>query len=303
MRGKPKLDLKTLLAQYEHYTRMTTKPTSCRRVEEALYQFFRRFPHITEPAQLSRIDVEDYKLMRLKEGRAPRTVNLEVSSVRAFYNWLINVRELPLVNPAVRSKMLKAPGRRNKAIPLATLQALERLCQNSFEVALLKLGLTTGLRGNEMVLLEWSDIDPERRLIFLPAEKTKGAKDREIPLRQDTLDALNALPRKGLRVFERWARTTPMIRRRWRQMFSRINAPYQSLHSLRHSYATWMLRNGADLRTVQELLGHADITTTALYLTAAESEETRKIVERLPLAAVQQTASLQPDAPPSPSSS
>lgn len=280
---KPKLDLKTLLADFEHYTRLTNSRATCRRYEQALATFFKYFPKAKAPEDITRLDVEDYKILRIREGRQPNGINLDISTVRAFYNWLIEVRELAVSNPARRPRMLKTLKRKNRAISLADFRALLAVCESNYERALLLLGASTGMRGGELLALRWDEIDREANVIRLPAHKTKSAADRVVPLRKDVLEVLDLLPRTTDRVFGGWTRQKEGLRLKWRALWARAGLTPQSLHCLRHTFATWMLRGGSDLRTVQELLGHSSLATTAGYLTAAETDEVRKVVDLLPL--------------------
>lgn len=232
---------------------------------------------------LTSLDIEDFKLMRCREGALPNTVNTDLSAIRAFYSWLINVRELPVVNPANKPKFLRVLKQRNTALSLAALEALFDVCKDPRETALLLLGLTTGMRASEMAMLEWTEIDRDASTINIPAEKTKSATGRVVPLRSDTLEALDAIPKDSMTVFGKWGRTGAALLRRWRIMFARTGFQYQRMHCLRHSFATWMIRSGMDLRTVQELLGHASLNTTARYLTVADRTLVRDALKRLPL--------------------
>lgn len=280
---KNKFNLKTLLADFEHYTRLTNTPSTCDRYERALGAFFSKFPKAKMPEDLTRLDVEDYKILRVREGRQPNTINLELSAVRAFYNWLIEIRELAVGNPARRAKHLRTLKKKNHAISLSDFHALLAAAESPYERVLLLLGVSTGMRGGELLALRWDEIDRETSVIRLPAEKTKSAADRVVPLRHDVLELLDLLPRDGERVFGRWARTPGNLRLKWLRLWERAGLPPQTLHCLRHTFATWMLRGGSDLRTVQELLGHANLATTAAYLTAAETAAVRKVVDSLPV--------------------
>jgi integrase/recombinase XerC len=133
---------------------------------------------------------------------------------------------------------------------------------------------SSGLRVGELVGLDWRDIDEELGMVMVRAGK--GNKDRLVPLGEPALDALRAWRRAmpvaweangpvitNLRGGRLTTRSVEMILQR------RIEAAGVTAgvtpHGLRHSFATHMLGNGADLRSIQEMLGHASLATTQRY--------------------------------------
>jgi integrase len=125
--------------------------------------------------------------------------------------------------------------------------------------ALVLLLLTSGCRRGEALALEWKHIDVERRAAFIP--KTKTGVPREIPLAQQTLDALMALPRgeSGL-VFESYN-----VAKAFNTALKRAEITGFRMHDLRHSAATLLRRAGNSLPDIGALLGHADVRSTNRY--------------------------------------
>jgi integrase len=280
-------DRKEWQAKFENAMRLTGSQNTARRYSFALNNFFKRFPEKRHLEDFFRADVEDFKLLRMRDKVNPRTVNYEVSVVKAFWNWCIDSCGLELWNPAGKVKRIREPEQKKKALSEDTLKALLTACENDWERLLVLLAMTTGLRGNELALLQWSDFDLEGGVLNLDAERTKTKKERGLPLRGDVQRLLaktcNHQPDKPpSRVFGSWAKNSDAIRYRFRAICVRAGLKPVGLHSMRHSFATALLRNGADLRTVQELLGHSDIKTTAGYLAPASVEESRKFLGFLP---------------------
>jgi len=140
--------------------------------------------------------------------------------------------------------------------------------------AALELLYGAGLRVSECVGLTLDGVDLDRHTVTVVG---KGAKTRRVPIGQPALDALGAWLTTGRPQFQTESspdlvfltrRGGPLNRRDVRRALERTALPdgtHLHPHALRHAYATHLLEGGADLRTVQELLGHADLTTTQVY--------------------------------------
>jgi integrase/recombinase XerD len=211
-----------------------------------------------------------------QKGRKSRTMMRKTSSLRGFFLWL-------MAQGLVESNMfewLELP-KQVRSLPTVlrpqeVLRLYGYLEPYTMEHVALELLYACGLRVSELVQLKWTDI--ERRAGFVRV-MGKGQKQRLIPLAPATLDVLertlmirpaastqgyvlwNAAPPMGLppRPYTRmdvwqWVKT-------WGTLLHRDISP----HTFRHSFATHLLENGADLRVVQELLGHADVVTTQIY--------------------------------------
>jgi integrase/recombinase XerD len=283
-------DVKDMQAKFENAMRLTGSSNTSRRYAFALDNFFSRFPEKRRCEDFFRTDLEDYKLLRCKDKVSPRTVNFEVSVVRSFWNWMIDAMgENQLFNPASRVKKLREPEQKRKALTESQVKALFAACQNERETLLVVLAVTTGMRRKEMASLEWDDIDLNTGLITLNADRTKTRKGRTLPLRADANNCLlevkvNLQPEEAPshRVFDGWARDEDALSAKFKAICQRAGVAHIGLHNLRHTYATSILRNGADLRTVQALLGHTQLKTTAIYLEAQSAEAARKLLDCLP---------------------
>ena len=275
-----RLTVKEWLGKYLNYLRLVSAPKTVRTYDACIYKFCMAYRDKLYPDQIDRLDVEDYKQLRLKQGAAPRSVNLELMSLSAFWNWMRDVAGLLLINPVSKVKKVREPESIPRALRETQVQAvLEAAKDNKSDFALVLLALSTGLRGAEIASLAWEDVDFEEKVLRLRAENTKSKAARHLPLREDVLSALQALPHKGSRVFEC---NTSTLQRRWSKLLLKAGIPQTGMHCLRHTFATLMLRKGADLRTVQALLGHKNIKTTALYLTPAADPQVREVLENLP---------------------
>ena len=138
-----------------------------------------------------------------------------------------------------------------------------------------------GLRVSEACGVAWADVDFERRTIRV---RGKGGKERIAPLPMLAIESLRMLPRAGRFLFGE----TPMSPR---DAYERVRAAGAAAglaqplnpHALRHSFATHLLQSGANLRTLQELLGHSSLAATERYLHLSVDELARALERRHPL--------------------
>jgi len=199
------------------------------------------------------------------------TVGLHVAALRFFYVRVLKRREL--------KEELPTPKGRRRLPTVLSPEEVRRLiagAKNLYHRTLLMTLYGAGLRRSELLHLKVADIDSHRMVIRI--ERGKGGHTREVPLSATLLTAL--------REYYRWMRPQtylfPGQEHGWRAdkpltskciwdavRFAAKAAGIDrrvSPHTLRHSYATHLLEAGADLRTIQVLLGHADLTHTTVYL-------------------------------------
>jgi integrase/recombinase XerD len=238
--------------------------------------------HDIELTQLSEEDLERYFNEARGAKRAPSTVARAVASVRGWLAYLVDEGYLVL-DPSARLK----GGRRGRTLPKPLAEKEVTKLLDSIPVAssierrdraLLELLYGTGARVSEVVGVELSDLDFDEELILVTG---KGAKQRLVPIGATLNRALRAYlepqgraallrSKKSTRVFLN-ARGGTLSRQgidliiHKRALAVGIERSRISAHVFRHSCATHMLAHGADIRVVQELLGHASIATTQLY--------------------------------------
>jgi integrase/recombinase XerD len=256
---------------------------------------------VTDPSQVTSAMIGDYA-GRLREGiagpdgngwvEAPlanASVARAVIAVRSLHRFAV-AEGLTGDDPARTVRPPKPPRRLPKALSLEQVQAMLAVPATDTEVgvrdaALLELLYGTGIRISEAVAL---DVDDVQRLARTPADEPapglrvlgKGGKERIVPVGSYARGALDAYLVRGRPVLAARGRGTPALFVNARgDRLSRQSAwaVLQSVadkagitadvspHTLRHSYATHLLDGGADIRVVQELLGHASVTTTQIY--------------------------------------
>ena len=223
-------------------------------------------------------DVRAFLTARRAQGLGPQGVQRAVAAVRSFYRYL--ERENLADGAAVRAvRSPKLP--RSLPRPLSEVDAARAIAATSEEnepwiaarnAALITLLYGTGLRISEALSLKRGDAPLGETLTILG----KGRKERPVPVLAVVREAVDAYvrlcpfaPARGSALFLS-RRGKPMSPREAQSLMQHLRgrlglSPNATPHALRHSFATHLLRNGGDLRVVQELLGHASLSTTQKY--------------------------------------
>jgi integrase/recombinase XerD len=232
------------------------------------------------------------ELVRL--GLSPRSQARALSAIRQLHAVLLAERLAP-VNAADEIDAPR-PGRRlpsllsRDEVEALLRQPDPRRPAGRRDRAMLELLYATGLRVSELVGLELNDVNLETRVLVA---RGKGSKERLVPVGAPAAEAVRAYlaTARGALLHGRRSKdlfVTPRGRRMSRQAFGRIVARLAraagirrpvSPHKLRHSFATHLLEGGADLRAVQTMLGHADVSTTQIY-THVDRSHARRLHER-----------------------
>ena len=238
-------------------------------------------------------NVRNWMVSLMDEGRTETSVNRKLSSLRSFYRFLLRRKEIT-VNP-----MLKVVGpKKKKPLPSFVREKdMDRLLDEcSFEEGfegyrdrtILEMFYATGMRLSELIGLNDADVDFSAKLIKVTGKRNK---QRLIPFGNELAEDLRlyinvrneAMPQEAeaLFVLNDGKRMYPMaVYRIVKRNLSRVvSLKKRSPHVLRHTFATAMLNDSAELRSVKELLGHESLVTTEVY-THATFEELKKVYEQ-----------------------
>ena len=232
----------------------------------------------TDPRSLTRQQIQDLLARQFRSGRDPRSIQRWLCAVRSYFRYLRR-EGIVSTDPTHR---LKAP-RSGRKLPqtLDTDEIAQLLDIPTGEPiairdrALLELFYSSGFRLSEIAALRWIDMDLQERMARVTG---KGAKTREVPIGSMAVDALVDWQQVQPQWSKRPApphcftskRGTPLTPRAI-QLRVRHWAEHKGLwkrvhpHLLRHSFASHLLESSGDLRAVQELLGHANLSTTQIY--------------------------------------
>ncbi len=249
-----------------------------------------------ELLQVSRQQLIAYLVHLKQEGRASSTVARKLASIKAFYRFLTAERYIRC-NPA---EVLEAASRGLHLPKVLSVQEVERLLDEPNlgtldgyrDKTMLELLYATGMRVSELVNVPMKNVDMKMQYVIVMG---KGSKERMLPLGRTALhylehylsvvrpQLLHGKPDAAVELFVTgWG--GPMTRERFYEIIVAYGksagiSKRVTPHMLRHSFATHLLNNGTDLRIVQELLGHADISTTQIY-THLDVERLREVYDK-----------------------
>jgi integrase/recombinase XerC len=256
-------------------------PHTCKNYHRDLRQFadYLSENSIHEWQDVDYKSVSAYAARRFRQGMKGNTIQRELSSIRSFYRYLMRLKQVGH-NPALE---VKAPKTAKKLPRTCDTEQIERLLKSNDpgdelqlrDLAMFELMYSSGLRLAELASLDLQDIDMHQRQLVVTG---KGNKRRQLPVGRKAVEAINRwLSVRGLYLKEADQQALFISkngsRLSHRSIQSRLNqlnksrnpGLHLSPHVLRHSFATHLLESSADLRAVQELLGHADISTTQIY--------------------------------------
>ncbi|MEZ4852711.1 tyrosine-type recombinase/integrase [Flavobacterium sp.] len=235
----------------------------------------------------------NYSLIRswivalVDSGITPNSVNRKISSLKSFYKFLLKIKEIS-VNPLLKHKSLKTA--KKVQVPFSEKEMNEVFEMNNFpddfegirNQLIIELLYTTGIRRTELIELKLSDVDFSRKTLKVLGKRNK---ERYLPLLNCTIailhtyinlrqklenitdDKLLILSKKGNKLSQSF------VYRLINSYFSNVSQKVKkSPHVLRHTFATHLLNNGADLNSVKELLGHASLSSTQIYTHSSLAE-------------------------------
>lgn len=223
---------------------------------------------------IERAQINGYILMLHEKKLNPASIMRKTASLRGFFKWLC-ANEICEKNPALTLEQPKVPKKLPKVMTLEEINTILSQNLNKREKVILELLYGCGLRVSELVNLKINDIDVSAKYLQCTG---KGSKERIVPVGSKALKAIKDYSKERDFVLQKYRKTsknlllTDECKNVTRQeVYSFIHSLGEKIHksisphTLRHSFATHLLENGADLRVVQELLGHSDVSTTQLY--------------------------------------
>jgi integrase/recombinase XerD len=287
-----------MLDQFFHYL-VVEKGLSKKTVEAYSHDLNRFVDHlhdkgIVDVRKTAKLDVRTFLLSLKRRNLSSRTMARNLVALRTFFRFLIQEGQLD-VSPA---EELESPAMTKKLPEILTLKEVERLLEQpniqtllgTRDRAMLEMLYATGMRVSELVQLPINQINVEGGFVLLYG---KGAKERVVPIGGEAMKWATLYMRTARGRLAKGKESPLLFINRSgkglsRQRFWRSIKEYGQRagirkritpHLLRHSFASHMLERGADLRSVQMMLGHSDISTTQIY-THVAGERLKKIHQR-----------------------
>ncbi|MCL9769137.1 tyrosine-type recombinase/integrase [Flavobacterium sp. HXWNR69] len=232
-------------------------------------------------------NVRNWIVLLMEQKISPTSINRKISSLKSYYKFLLKIKQIS-VNPLLKHKSLKTA--KKIQIPFSEIELKEVLLDdvdlNDFETVrnrfIVELFYTTGIRRAELINLKLNSVDEIKKTLKVLGKRNK---ERVLPILDSTFvlyhqykiqrfkleciedkDVL-ILSKKGCKISESF------VYRLINDYFSNVSKKEKkSPHVLRHTFATHLLNNGADLNSVKELLGHVSLSSTQIYTHSSLSE-------------------------------
>ncbi|HET8743747.1 MAG TPA: tyrosine-type recombinase/integrase [Gaiella sp.] len=217
------------------------------------------------------------ELGRARRGLAPTTIGRRLSAVRSLVRHALGATRVPEAALAPRKprRLPEAPRTAEVERAVDGLDGEDPLALRN--AALVELLYACGLRSAEAVGLDLADVDLDREQVHV---RGKGGKERLVPLGEEAAWRLGRWLRDGRPALARGACDALFLSVRGKRLdTSALRRLFPHPHRLRHAYATHLLEGGADLRTIQELLGHASLSTTQIY-SHVDARRLRRVYDR-----------------------
>lgn len=238
-----------------------------------LGDFFDYYSEV-ELDKIQRTQINTYVRNLHERDYSPTSITRKIASLRGFFKWVC-ANEISPADPTLTLEQPKVPQRLPKVMTMQEINEILNQDLTTIQRVMLELLYGCGLRVSELVNLKINNYDLKGKFLECTG---KGSKDRIVPMGNKACEAIRDylnerdflikkfnLATKQLLINDKGKNVTrqevyTFIHEQGKKIHKAI-----SPHTLRHSFATHLLENGADLRVVQELLGHSDVSTTQLY--------------------------------------
>ena len=273
-----KQDIENFISHIIYEKRLSKNTSSSYKNDLEKYRLYLEEKNIFDTKDISKSNIENYLETLKKENTQITSIARKLTTIKAFHNYLFQKQ---IINVDV-AETIERPKLRKKLPNVLTIDEVDRLlnieCKTKFDYrnkSMLELMYGTGLRISELLDLKLTDFDLENCIIRCYG---KGSKERIVPIGEYTMESLVAyleirhtlLRKKNCEYLFLNNLGGRLSRFSFFKILKKMLIEKKiykdvSPHSLRHSFATHMLEYGADLRSIQELLGHSDIATTKIY--------------------------------------
>ncbi len=257
----------------------------------ALLREFIEAKSIQKWSDVRDVDVRNFVAWRHKKGIGGRTIQRHLSAIRSFYRYLMTVGVIQH-DPTKDIRAPKSPRKLPKLLDTERLGQLVKIKDTDplaiRDRAMFELIYSSGLRLSELIQLDIDHLDLADAIVTVTGKgnkkravpvgrKARLAMEQWLPIRSDWVDGTERalfITRRGKRIGHRMVQKCLQSRAVKQNLDCRVHP-----HMLRHSFASHLLESSGDLRAVQELLGHADISTTQVY-THLDFQHLAKVYDR-----------------------
>ena len=260
----------------------------------------RQFKEVCHPRDMTAIDynmLEKFRKARVADAISPYTVNKYLRTLQSILARAVR-RGYAKVNPFIGNRKalwVAEPEPTPKILAAGDYQKIVAACPDDRWRAICAIAYYAGLRKGEIVSLEWDDIDFDNNILHVRNKEnhlTKSRKIRSIPMAQQIVQALRKLL-PGVFQSRYVCRNAAgnQIRNNFHRAFQKIvtragllgsqGEPAFSIHDLRRSCATELLRQGVPPKTAQKIMGHADLSTTMKYYCGVQDQDLRDAIAKL----------------------
>jgi integrase len=270
MLEEKKVLFKEFAGIYLDYSRTNKSPSTFRR-EQVIFRGLTAYFGEKYLFEINSQLIEEYKAMRLQKGVVPATINREMSCLKHLFSKAVEWRCINR-NPGHGVKRLKEPPGRIRYLEVKEVErmmrAIEVLPQGTgrYLRPIVLVALNTGLRKSEILQLRWQDLDfQEKRITVL---KTKNNELRVIPMNETVFQELGRIdrhPESEYVFYNRNGEPYDNVRKSFDRVLKISGINDFRFHDLRHTFASHLVMNGCNIRTVQQLMGHKDIKMTMRY--------------------------------------
>ena len=230
--------------------------------------------NIEDISKIQRFHLNLYIKNLYDKKYTPKSIVREIASIKGFFKWL-EIKEYIKHNPALEIEQPKLPKKLPKVLSMSEITQLLNLNMSLLDKAVFELLYAAGLRVSELTDIQINNIDLKTKYVRCIG---KGSKERIVPIGNKAVNAILKYIKERDYIIKKYNLKTKYLfikdsgKKLTRQdVYTFINTIGKNInkdispHTIRHSFATHLLENGADLRIVQELLGHSDVSTTQLY--------------------------------------
>jgi len=224
---------------------------------------------------------------RKKEGNVERsTVNTELKAIKRIFSRALELNYVK-ENPARNVKFLSTARRNPRFFSEAEVALILEECPDVWTKEIYVTLLYTGMRIGELTNLEWEDVDfSTRKILIRPKDfwKPKGNEERHVPMHDVVFYTLLKKERICNWVFTKadgGKINVHSLETKFRRQLKRLDIPYATLHTWRHTFASYIMMRSGNIRAVQKLLGHRSIKTTEIYSHLSE-RHLQHVVQLLP---------------------